>query len=313
MATSNSVDFNLTRDEIIREALEIVGAIGADETPSPEDNATAARSLEQMVKMWQADGLHLWAQTEATLFLAKSTQRYALGASGDHATNGYVQTTLTADAAGGATSLTVDSIAGISDADYLGVELDDGTLQWTTVSGAPTGSAITAAASLDSAASSGNAVFAYTAKLNRPLRISSARLKYLDGTEIPVNVLSREDYMRLTTKGSNGKVVQVYYDPQLGNGQLYVWPTADDVSDVLRFTYSRPLEDFDSTAVNPDFPSEWLYPLSINLASMLAGKFGAPMSERAWIKQEAAEAKAQVLAWDQEWAPVMFQPDMSFY
>lgn len=313
MATSGSTDFTLRRNEIVQEALELLGQFSVGETISAEDLASSVRSLNMLVKSWQAQGLHLWTKTEGTLFLAKGQQSYNLGASGDNATESYAQTALTADAASGATSLTVGSITGISDGDYLGVELDDGTLQWTTVSGAPTGGAITAAASLDGAASSGNAVFAYTTKLQRPLRVLSARRHSIDGDDVPIHVWSREDYMDLSTKGSEGAPVQVAYSPQLGEGVMYVWPTADDVTDVINFTFTRQLQDFDATDNTPDLPQEWLLALTYNLAVLMAPKFGLPMQDRAWLKREAEQYKAQAEEFDQEWAPVFFQPWMEGY
>ena len=46
MATSGSVDFTLTRDEIINDALVQIGAIEAGETPSAADTAFAAEAKQ---------------------------------------------------------------------------------------------------------------------------------------------------------------------------------------------------------------------------------------------------------------------------
>jgi hypothetical protein len=52
------------------------------------------------------------------------------------------ETTLTADANATDTSITVASISGFSDGDYIGITMDDGTQHQTTINGAPAGSTI---------------------------------------------------------------------------------------------------------------------------------------------------------------------------
>ena len=59
----------------------------------------------------------------------------------------------------------------MSDADNIGIELDDGTIQWTTINGAPAGSTVTLTDALTDDVASGNAVYVYTAKTNRPMKL----------------------------------------------------------------------------------------------------------------------------------------------
>ena len=61
MATSGSIDFSLTRDDIITEALEQLGVLGSGETANTDDVVSASRTLNMMTKAWQADGLTLFA------------------------------------------------------------------------------------------------------------------------------------------------------------------------------------------------------------------------------------------------------------
>lgn len=83
MATSGSTNFNLTRNDAIQEALELIGVLAAGETAPAADITSAARSLNMMLKTWQADGLHLWRQTEGSLTLVSGTQSYTMAAGGD--------------------------------------------------------------------------------------------------------------------------------------------------------------------------------------------------------------------------------------
>lgn len=70
-------------------------------------------------------------------------------------------TTLTADASGGATSITVADITGFADGEHIGIALDDGTQHKTTVNGTPAGFTINFDDALPGSgvvATSGNAV-----------------------------------------------------------------------------------------------------------------------------------------------------------
>lgn len=309
MPTSGSADFAITRNDIFDTALSLVNVVGDGETASGNEYATCSRMLNLMVKAWMARGLNLWAMKEATLFLSPGTRSYALGATGTHCTNAYVQTTLSTAEATSSVSLGLTAFAGMSASDNIGVVLDDGSIHWTTISGAP-GATTTIATGLASAASAGNVVFTYTSKINRPQRIISAYRRNIGGSDTPIELVSRGDYANLSNKGSEGKTIQAFYDPQLTNGVLYAWPTPDVATDVLRFWYSRPLEDFDAAPDAPDFPIEWGEALIYGLADRLCGIYQAPTATRQWLKVEAAEKLEQAASYDSEPVSVFFGPDL---
>ena len=312
MATSGSTDFDRTRNEIVTAALSLLGVYAAGETPSSEDVADASVFLNMMVKAWNADGIHLWKQSEITLFCEASKNSYSLTTS--NCTASYVETALSADAASSDTALMVDSISGISNGDYLGIVLDDNTIHWTTVSGAPSGSTVTAATGLASAASSGNAVYAYTTKIGKPLRIRNIRRKTMDGTEVFMgrngDTVSRTEYMSYPNKTATGAPVQAYYDPRISTGTLFVWPSPDTDLHRIVFTGDLLLEDFDAIANTPDFPSEWLEAIVFNLAVRLGPTYGLVMTrDKPDVVAMAAQFKDNLLNWDREPASVMFQPE----
>jgi hypothetical protein len=311
MATSGSVDFSISRDDIITDALQMLGE-GAEGEPISGDRMDAcSRRLNMMVKAWMANGAKLWAMKQATLFLTEGTASYSLGATGTHCTDTYVQTTLSTAEASGSTSLGLTAFAGMSASDNIGIVLDDGTIHWTTISGAP-GATTTIASGLASAAAAGNVVFTYTTKINRPQRIHTEAAYWRSSAtqDTPIKIISMAEYAQLANKTTEGKIVQAFYDPQLTNGVLYVWPTPDSASDVLRFWYERILEDFDAAANTPDFAIEWGEALIYGLADRLAPSAGVSMQERAYFKQEAAEKLAICMGYDRENASTFFQPDM---
>ncbi len=311
MTTSGSYNYSITRADIFQEAYEIAQSLDPGETLSASDVAAANRKLNLMVKAWMAQGIHLWAVQEATLFMADDTISYSLGPTGTHCTASYVHTTLSTDEALGSTSIGITSATGMSASDNIGIVLDDGTIHWTTISGAPS-TTTTIVSGLASAATAGNVVFAYTSKIQRPLRIIKDTIyrRNIDNNDTPVELISRSEYAQLSSKMSEGKPIQVFYEPTLTNGTLKVWLSPDSVTDVLRFSFERPIEDFDSTADNPDFPIEWGEAICYNLADRLSIGLGCSPVLRAQIKADAIDKLNIAMGFDREVAPMFFQPDL---
>lgn len=303
MATSGSSDFNRTRNELINGALRLIGKAGRGKTPSSADTADAVEALELMVKTWQAKpGFQLWKLKEATLFLDQSTESYSFP--GANATHSYVETDV--KVAGIATDLTidVDSITGMTSGDFFGVQLDAGTMHWTTINGVPSGDTVTITDALPSAVSVDNTVYTYTTKIVRPLRVVDARRT--NPNDVTIDVTSRQEYFDLPTKGSTGAPNQVYYDPQLTTGTFYVWPTGSQVDDKIEITLMLPIEDFDQSNNNPDFPQEWLECLKYNLAYRLGFEYAIDKERLMMLKAEAKELLDGLVEFDTEGGSIYF-------
>lgn len=311
MATSGSVNFSISRDQIIRAALEETSEVAEGEGISPDREAACILRLNSWVKSLMAQGAKLWAMKQATLFLEVGESTYSLGSTGDHCTNSYIQTTLSTDEAISSTSLSLTLTTGMAASDNIGIVLDDGSIHWTTISGAP-GAPTTIATGLASAATAGNAVFTYTSKINRPQRldVDAANWHSLAGSDTPVKIISREEYTRLPNKTTQGKIVQAFYDPQLTSGILKVWPTPDNSTDVLQFWYERILEDFDASADTPDFAIEWSEALILGLAAKMAPSNGTlSLAERKLLNDSADQALAIAMGYDRSNTSTYFQPD----
>jgi hypothetical protein len=304
MTTSSSYDFSLNARQIIAEALELIGELPAGENPKPEDEVTCLRTLNQMIKAWQAEEIYLWKYVEAALFLEYNGYSYDIGPSGDNITSSWVKTEIAVAADSGDLTITVDSDDGISDGDYIGIELDDGTLQWTTVNGVPAADVVTITAALTDDVAIDNHVYTYTTKLQRPLGITEARIRNASGYERPILIKSRDEYLRLPNKESTGSANQVYYDNKLTNGKLFVWPACGDVKEYIKFTAKIPIEDFDSATNDPDFPQEWLMALSWNLATLIAPKFGKSLEDKFDLR--AIAFKQNLVDFDREQTSIFF-------
>jgi hypothetical protein len=303
MAVSGSSDFNSTRDEICYDALVTLGVIKGGETPSAQVITDTARRLNAMVKRWQKKQIHVWTKAEATLFPQASQVRYALVAgSTDHATETFYQTEIsTGGEASGQTVLSVEDTTNITASDYAGIVVDDGTVHWSTVS-SKTSTTITIADALDDDASAGNAVFTYTTKIVRPLKIVDARrYDITSGIETPLApMLARMDYQALPNKTQTGTINQAWYDPGNTTGYLHIWNPMAAVTDLLKFTWCRPIMDFDAAGDSPDLPQEWLDALVFNLAVSIAPMFDVPLERVTMVATMAQQYLDDVAGDDRE-------------
>lgn len=310
MTTSGSSNWTQTRDQIIKRALRQCQVIASGETPTADAMADAVTAMNALIKQWNATGIHLWTETEAILFLVAGQNKYMLGPdSTEHVSQDYAQVSLSATALAAATSITVTDASDILASDHIGIVLDDGTIFWTTVNGAPSGSTVHLAGGLTSAASSGNDVFVYTTTLLRPLRIVDARRYHLASKiDTSMIALSRLDYRQMPNKDAQGTVTQYFYDPQIGNGYIYLWPSPSDSTFAVKFTWYRSLQDMDASANTADFPQEWINALTWNLAKEIMIEYGVPAQTQMAIAGMAAETLDIVKQWDKEPESMFFGP-----
>ena len=316
-ATSGTGLYSETIWKLICGALRLCSAIADEETPTAAMAQNALDTMNAMVKGWQASQIHLWTQEEAILFLQPKQTQYQLGyGSPDNAClfRDMTALSLTATAAGGATTITVSSITGLSSGAYVGIQLDAGSNFWTIINGTPSGNTVTLLAPLPSQATSGAQAFSYVAPLFRPLRVPEAR-RYLYSSRIstPMIVLARFDYDYLPNLYNTGIITQYFYDPQTGNGVyttpmglMNVWPTPADNTNGMRFVALRPLQNFTTLANIPDFPAEWLAALRWNLAVEIAPEYDVPADRFDRLKGKADEWFMRASAWDKEPESVLF-------
>ena len=294
MGLSQSYDFTRTRREIIKEAYELIGAIEPDATVSTNEEASAVTSLQLILKQNQGDGLWLHTYKDCILFLEKDKTQYSLGPSGDNCAeeSDVVSTTLSDDHSTSATSIKLTSGTGMANSDKIGIELDDGTAHWTTISSGGGTTTAVVASGVASAASDGITVYTYTSKIQRPLRIADTTLRDSNNIDTPVSIISLSEYRSLSNKQADGeRIVQVAYDPQLTDGILNVWPRTSNVVNRLAFSMKRPVMNIDGYGQHAEIPTEWLDWITWELAYKLSFKQPLPLQERMLIRNEADRLK----------------------
>ena len=312
MASSGSTNWTQTRNELVNASLRKCGKLAEGETATAQQVEDACRDLNALVKGLHAEGVKIWAYSELTLFLDTTSQEYDLGTGGDHCilTSSLVETTLAADVALGASTITVASATGIATTYNIGVVQDDDTIHWTTVNGAPSGVTITLTAVTTAAATSGNAVYVYVSKAPRPLRIEQARIRTSSTSETVMTKMSRLEYFGQANKSATGVPSGYHYSPQLSLGKFYSCPVSSTVAYRINMTAYRVLEDFDASSDNPDFPQEWFQPLVWLLARELGPEYGVDGETWNRIITMADYWYGKALGFDTDTESVVIVPDM---
>ena len=227
--SSGSVDFTLSRDALILEALAKlrVGFVGDD--VDPETIARATRTFNLQLKSFQSQGMHLWMVRHESITLTQSKSVYSLG---------------------------------------------------------PTGDVV----------------------MDRPLKIVECHRRR-DAIDTPLTLMERSEYWDLSNKTAEGIPVNYYFDPQLDNSLLYIWPTAslDAATNItIEIEYSKPFDDMDSALDNLEFPQEWYEAVVYGLAWRLAPSFGVPIALRRELRAEALSFLEEARGFDTESGSVYF-------
>ena len=194
---------------------------------------------------------------------------------------------------------------------FIGIELDDGSRQWSKVINVNSATTVFIADGLDDAAAIGNVVASFPELIERPINILDLRRSTTTSTQSEIQAIkwSRQQYFAQPNKTSQGTINNWYYSPLLTDGRLYLWQTANNVNQVAKFTYIRPLEINEDTADLPDFPSEWFLPLAYNLAYQIGPEYRQPPGRLADLKAIADEMLENALGHDQEESSLNIMPD----
>lgn len=320
MALSASVNFSLSRDNLITMALQHIGALGDGETPSTTQLTECSLLLNTLIKSWMPDRDQLWMTYYGYILPVSGVTKTSIGTEGGHAVSSYVHTTTSAASSSGGSTVTLTSVTGVATTYNIGVEQSNGTMQWTTVNGAPAGSVVTLTAVLTGNVASGADVYIYQTanKLTRPFQIADAFRRTASVlNDTPLNIISMQEYNNLSDKTETGIVNQIAYDKVLGfsssgypgNGDLYYWPIFQNGDNLIVIKYVKIYDDFDSAGDNPEFPQHWFLPIMLGLAWLLGPKNGITLKERQMLLQEATMMKQMALGGDVEDVSTYFQPN----
>lgn len=151
---------------------------------------------------------------------------------------------------------------------------------------------------------------------NKPLRLIQAFLRNLSVDpfiDMPMTLISEQEYNILGSKFSEGAINSVYYKPYVNHGiaKVFLTPNTSTATNYeLHLNVQRPIEDISGANQTFDFPSEWYQSLRWGLASELASEYGLTTERISAIISRANSYKERLSAWDTEYNSTFFQPDV---
>lgn len=141
----------------------------------------------------------------------------------------------------------------------------------------------------------------YTLTTTKPVRITEARYRDTAGRDLPMQELTRQEYLELPDKTSSGIPTCYYFDPQRDAGVLYVWPVlATATTHAIRYSYVRRIEDIDNESNDLDVPPEYVDLIGYNLAARLLDNHGRNDGPSQRIIARAAMLTQQAMDHDRE-------------
>lgn len=310
--TSGVANFNLTRNELITATCEVIQIIGTGQTPLADDFTLMARALNMMVKAWHTLGLNIWTWQRLVLPLVPNKQSYRLGPAG-----GSIEAlVVTAGGTGFSSAPTITFTGGGGSGATATAIILGGAVTAITVTAAGTG--FTARPTVVFTGGGGTGATARADLFGifalRPLKIVTAQSRAITGAnDVQMTAIARRSYDALGRKASSGIPVNYYYDPQIDNGDLYVYPTANSATThEIRLSVQRPLHDINLSTENADFPQEWFLALQWGLANEVSSRYGLPYSMMQHIEKQATLYREAISDFDggQENVSIQLVPNL---
>ena len=293
MAYSGSFNYSRTAAQIITTAYENLGVIIPGGTVATAHSDTALVRLNHIVKELSGtadgvQGMKVHLRKTVTLLLAKGQQTYSVGpASGDaRASTAVGRTTIrTAEAA----AQTVLDITATTDtttypgttvsmtaSDIIGIEQNDGTIFYSTISSTGAGPTVTIGTGLDAAAAAGNYVWWFTSRAQRFPVIESATLRDESYNETPLEIYRdvRAYQQGVVDKYADGDPTAILVEPLLIATRVTLDSQPTDVTKQIILYVQYPQEDYDATSDDIALPQEWLRRIEWELTMALAPVFG---------------------------------------
>lgn len=328
-----NTDYSVTRNDVITEALEYLGALAEGESPTANQITSMARTLNMLLKHWQGQGINLYVTRETFLFLFDGYGTYdqldfngttGLDIDRKHAYVSQYQRIAFAESS--TTVVTVNEsfitggpVASAVATDIIGIPLEDGTMHWAEITAVGTSGSFSKSFTFANHALSSSTAPDTTKDLivgitypGRPIKLSTVSLRHIyDETEVPLEILSFSDYNNLPIKTQAGQPTQVMYNRKVTIGDLRTWPVVDSPYYALVIWTQVPLTDIESDATlisNFGIPQEYMLAIAYSLAEAGLVKYAPPPDVAARIVRLAGMYRAEAFTYDTEDA-IKFEPD----
>ena len=253
MAVSGSKNFEPDVAEYIEEAFERCGL----ELRTGYDARTARRSLNLLFADWANRGLNLWTVVEVTQTVASGITEYPLG-------------TITLTVADSGSFTVGETITGAGSG--VTANIITKPLSTTMTITVPS---VTFTASEVITGSSSSATTTVTSvpsleDVQSSVDILSAVVRR-SGTDISINRIGRDDYLRIPDKTTTGRAIQFYVD-RLITPVYRIWPSPENNTDQLVYDRMVRIDDADASVNTVEVPWRFYPCLTAGLAYYMALK-----------------------------------------
>ena len=219
-----------TADRIIRYAYMDSGIVAKQADPNSEQLAEGMNRLNDMINLWQTQGLKLWLVSDTPVTLTAGINKYVFS---------------------------------------------------------PTGNVV----------------------MTKPLQVLQGYWLDAFNNRTPINVLSWEEWLRLSNATSQGAINSYFVDKQATHLDVYFWNTPDSNAALgtAHVLLKQQVTNFVSLTDTMNFPLEWAIALRWGLADDLAT--GQPQEIVDRCEKRAMAFRAALEDWDIEDASITFVPD----
>ncbi len=298
---SNSTNYSIDRDTLIRMGFETFGAATEGEPIQPEMIKVAARWLNLQLKNYTTLGFKMWKRERESITLTEGKNSYTIGQKARGTTTATVSNKLEDSGAG--------FVGNVSVGDTI---FNKATSISTTITVIDSNTILSVADDIFTLGDDYEITDA-DISLARPDRILECNRKNSDNIEVTMIPLSLQEYNNLPNKSQLGTPIQYFYDPLITNGKLYLWlmPDATAAAEyTIEIVAATQTHDMDNSTDLFDFPQEWLLPIAINLGYQLEQIYGGMSVSSIQVKGAKAQSMLDDVAdYDQDTTSVFIQPD----
>jgi hypothetical protein len=180
----------------------------------------------------------------------------------------------------------------MTNGDIVGIQLSDGTVQWTTISGTPSTS-MSLDDTLDEDVSSGAYVWWFTSKAERLLEVESVLLRDVDNRDKPMELYKEAAAydQGIADKYADGEPSVVLVEYLRDRTRVTLNSQPDDVTDTVVLTGLYPAEDYDADE-DIAFPQEWYGYLVMEVTLRSCIKYGVKWTREMQVNYEITQKRA---------------------
>lgn len=152
-----------------------------------------------------------------------------------------------------------------------------------------------------------------TLGVQKPLKLIEAYIHDNTGnTDVPLTIISRNEYMLLSSKLQQATPNQIYNNVNINDCDFYLFPCPDtntQTNKKIVYWAQIPFEDSVNATDILDIPSEWTLACAYGLAYILADEYALPERRMASLGNKAEQFRAQAASFDVENSSVFFGPN----